>query len=896
MNTSIFGLIAQLAQTRIHLPLVHLETRFRIMGEVAVVEMDQVFEQTARESLDVTYTFPLPAAAAVYRCEMIVNGRVIRAVVLEAEEARAKVAEQKAAGRRTALVEMERDNLFTLELGNVAPGDRVVIRFAYVESLDRLGAQLSLRIPFCPGVRYIPGKSLLRSNRGKGVVDDTDEVPDASRLTPPRIQAGHEDAATLYLHGVLEDGEVDLRTLDCPTHPVTMRSRSGRIEVELLGEEHVPDRDLVLRWKETVAATPQAHAWAVEKAGYRYALLQVRAPQEVDVKTVDAVGYTQDVYFLLDRSGSMAGLNWQKSIQALHAFVRELGPQDRVWITFFESDYQDFAEQPLQRDTLLADAKFRQLPSLSPGGGTELLPALEHVMQMLPVHSTERATRMVLITDGQVGNEDQVLEHMKALRDSHVPMHCFGIDTAVNDALLKDMARRTGGRCVLMTPHEDIPAAVKQLAVVLRSPVLTSLSLSEGVVVADDRLTLPDLHAGEVVVIPVQIASGTAQVSLAGSLPDGSAWTQAFDLEEALSTDEAPRLLWARNRTQYLLANSRKAEAVALAVEHNVVCKGTSFAAWDEAEKVPVAKREVYQPSLLALKAEKDAVAAAAIAAGMVNFSPPMNKSAPAKSNTRMSKMESNLADQIFFEAKVTHYQKVSSLRECSDDDLLGDLPCPSPEVPGAMPASDQKAGESEYEDIAFECPPELDESEESEHPHGEVDLRERFSLWLSNESAAGPSGADEFERLDSQPVVRSREDWRKILDSLVSKVEASVCGLNHYRPGYLSVWADTLRGIFWLEGLHGRCAEAAISLLCAWAGGDDLNNDRNRALAALAPTLLSSPAPLNELYQFVVKHADGDLMYKFHTLMRLALSLIVEEDLADRSQPAGVWVAIKED
>lgn len=895
MNNLIFGLIAQLAQTRIHLPLVHLETRFRIMGEVAVVEMDQVFEQTARESLDVTYTFPLPSAAAVYRCEMIVNGRLIRAVVLAAEEARAKVAEQKAAGRRTALVEMERDNLFTLELGNVAPGDRVVIRFAYVESLDRLGAQLSLRIPFCPGVRYIPGKPLLRTNRGKGVADDTDEVPDASCLTPPRIQAGHEDAATLYLHGVLEDGEVDLCTLDCPTHPVTLRSRSGRIEVELAGEEHVPDRDLVLRWEETVSVSPKTHAWAVEKAGHRYALLQVRAPQEVDVKTVDAAGYAQDVYFLLDRSGSMAGLNWQKSIEALHAFVKELGPQDRVWITFFESDYQDFAEQPLKRDALLADAKFRQLPSLSPGGGTELLPALEHVMKMLPVHSAERATRMVLITDGQVGNEDQVLKRMKALRDSHVPMHCFGIDTAVNDALLKDMARRTGGRCVLMTPHEDIPAAVKQLAVVLRSPVLTSLRLSEGVVVANDRLTLPDLHAGEILLMPIQVASGTAEVTLAGSLPDGSAWTQAFGLEEALSTDEAPRLLWARNRTQHLLANGRNAEAVALAVAHNVVCKGTSFAAWDEAEKVPVAKREVYQPSLLTLKAGKDAVAAAAIAAGMVNFSPPMNKGAPPKSSTRRSEMASYFAEQNFFEGKVTDYQKASSLHECNADDLLGGLPCPAPSVPGAMPATEQEVYESEHEDIAFECAPELDEREESEHPHGDADLKERFSLWLSNESAAS-SGADEFEGLDSQPVVRSREDWRKILDSLVSKVEASVCGLNHYRPGYLSVWADTLRGIFWLEGLHGRCAEAAISLLCAWAGGDDLNNDRNRALAALAPTLLSSPAPLNELYQFVVKHADGDLMYKFHTLMRLALSLIVEEDLADRSQPAGVWVAIKED
>lgn len=517
---------------------------------------------------------------------------------------------------------------------------------------------------------------------------------------------------------------------------------------------------------------------------------------------------------------------------------------------------------------------------VSSGGGTELLPALEHVMEMLPVHSAERPTRMVLITDGQVGNEDQVLKRMKSLRDSHVPMHCFGIDTAVNDALLKDMARRTGGRCVLMTPHEDIPAAVKQLAVVLRSPVLTGLSLSESVVVADDRLTLPDLHAGEVVVIPVQVASGTAQVTLRGSLPDGSAWTQAFNLEEALSTDEAPRLLWARNRTQHLLAHGRDVEAVGLAVAHNVVCKGTSFAAWDEAEKVPVAKREVYQPSLQALKAEKDAMAAAAVAGGMMGFSPPMNKAAPPKSSTRRSEMASYFAEQNFFEGKVTDYQKASSLRECSDDDLLGDLPCPAPAVAGAMPATEQETCESEYEDIAFECAPELDEWEEFEYSHGDVDLKERFSLWLPHDAPPKPLAPGEVEMLYSQPIVRSREDWRMILESFVSNAESSVGGFSRYRPGYLNVWAEPLRDILRLEGLGERCSEAAVSLLCFWAGGDDLNNDRNRALAALMPTLLSSPEPLNELHSFVVGNIDGGMMGKFHTLVSLALRLLAEQGL----------------
>lgn len=880
-----FGLIAILAQTRIHLPLVHIETRFRVMGEVAQVEMDQVFEQTAREALDVTYTFPLPEGAAVHRCEMIVNGRVIRAVVMESAEARAKVAAEKAAGRRTALVEMERGNLFTFALGNVAPGDKVVIRFAYVESLERLGRQLSLRIPFCPGVRYIPGKPLLRSNRGQGTEDDTDEVPDASRITPLRIHGSHEDAATLYLQGVLEDGEVDLRTLDCPTHPAIMRSRAGHIEVELAGEEHVPDRDLVLRWHETSTTEPKAHAWAVERAGHRYALLQVRAPQQVEVSTVDAAGYAQDVYFLLDQSGSMEGLNWQKSIQALHAFVQELGPKDRVWITFFESGYEDFSEQPMTRDALLADPMFLDLELLGTRGGTELLPALEHVMLKLAEHSAGRQTRLVLITDGQVGNEDQVLRRMNSLRARRVPVHCFGIDTAVNDALLKAMASRTGGRCALMTPEEDIPAAVKALAVVLRSPVLTGLTLGNGgdvavtVTVDDDRLTLPDLHAGEVTLLPVQVAASTAQVTLRGTLPDGSAWTQTFDMEQALGSDEAPRLLWARNRTRHLLASGRAAEAVALSVAHNVVCKGTSFAAWDEAEKVPVAKREVYQPSLEQLKLEKDEAARQAFASGMVAMSPPLNSGPPpvCKSAVR-TRRYSMRAQNNFFQGMVTDEQKASRLRECSDDDLVGDLASPPPPPPPA-PAPAAQAGsapddEHESDGMVFECPPERLERDES------AVYKKLYKLWEGPKSDHGYEASGPLELLNKEPRhwVTTPEFWRRSLESTVVDAEKQAGKLIQYRPGYLSVWAEPLRLLLLNEGLGDRVSEAAVCLLCAWAGGDDLNTCRNKDLAAFVKSVESSTTPMEDLQHFVAQYYVNEYMSRFRQLMVRAFEVLYRQ------------------
>ena len=45
------------------------------------VELDQIYHQNADRPLDCTYTFPLPAGAAVYRCEVHINGRGIRAWV-----------------------------------------------------------------------------------------------------------------------------------------------------------------------------------------------------------------------------------------------------------------------------------------------------------------------------------------------------------------------------------------------------------------------------------------------------------------------------------------------------------------------------------------------------------------------------------------------------------------------------------------------------------------------------------------------------------------------------------------------------------------------------------------------------------------------------------------------
>jgi Ca-activated chloride channel homolog len=599
-----FGLIAWLQKTKISLPLKGVECAFNVCGDVVSVEIDQIFHQNSRQPLDCLYTFPLPAGAAVYRCEMHLDGRVIRARVEERERAREIAQEKKAAGYRTALVEMERDNLFTLSLGNVQPGDMIVIRFAYFQTLSRLGDWTSFSIPFCPGIRYVPGVPLIRAPKGKGTVDDTDQVPDASRISPPRIDRLHPDAAYLSINGIVEHPLNDVKDISSPSHPVFVKAGQGSSNVRIADQAAVPDCDFVLRLTELQTQEVKPVGWVTRieagrsatgatatgaaANGEAFALIRLRAPEQVAASD----NYSQDIYFLIDRSGSMAGLKWQKAVEAFREFLKGLGKDDRVWATFFESSVRDLAEAPVPAHEVLADRSVQNLEALGTTGGTELLPALEHVLSKIATHSTERPRSLVLITDGQVGNEAQILKALS--RHTQLRVHVFGIDVAINDGFLQKLAAQHQGTSCLMSPQDDIVGAVARLGNRLRRPVWTSIRVQDGWEIVGQ--TLPDLYEGQVLSLPLRGNGSGRSVTLEGKLPDGRSKSCRFELVETSAV--ALPLLWAKRRIEFHLAKGETQEAIALAKANNIVCEGAAFIAWDEAEKVPVSGKEVYQPAM----------------------------------------------------------------------------------------------------------------------------------------------------------------------------------------------------------------------------------------------------------------------------------------------------------
>jgi len=275
----------------------------------------------------------------------------------------------------------------------------------------------------------------------------------------------------------------------------------------------------------------------------------------------------------------MEGRKWAKAVVALQTAVGCMGEEDRAMVTFFESSYRDFAEGPLPKRKLLEDPVFLDVVRLGTDGGTELGPALAHVLDVIKSESTNREAAVVLITDAQVANESAIMGI--ADQRPNVAFHCFGIDLALNDSLLVKLAREHSGTFHSLKPDDDIVGAVSDVAGMLRGPVLTNLAVSEGWEPAEAKL--PDLYAGQVRFIAVRNRSGEAKLQLTGRTVDGA--EVGYEPTVRSGFTKAAKLLWCKQRLEGLLRQERKAEAIALSKEANLVTPLTAFVAWDEAEK-----------------------------------------------------------------------------------------------------------------------------------------------------------------------------------------------------------------------------------------------------------------------------------------------------------------------
>ena len=500
------------------LPLKALSVETVVVGVTATCTVRQRFANTGDTTIEATYVFPLPARAGVTDFVASLAGRRVVGVLKERGQARADYEQAVVSGQRAAIVEEDRPDVFSVRVGNLGPGEEATIEMVLTGPLAFEDGEATFRFPLVVAPRYTTGTRVPGDQTGHGVASDTDAVPDASRVTPPRL-SDVDERPDLQISLTLDDGGLpvsDLRA-SLPT-AVLEPSPDGLTRLQLEPGARA-DRDFVLRFRvdrqelsSSALLVPDAEGdegtWSVTV-----------------VPPADTSSTARDVVVVLDRSGSMGGWKMIAARRAAGRIVDMLDAADRFCVMAFDN----VIETPAGLPDALVEASDRNrfaaaswLGSLNARGGTEMAEPLRKAVDMLAGTDSTRLASVVLVTDGQITGEDQLLRTL-APRIGATRVYCVGIDRAVNAGFLERLAGLGNGRAELVESEDRLDDVMARLARTIGRPSLTELRVrAEGVETIDGSVTPnrdPDAFAGVPCVISGRYRCSAIQ---AGRLVDSA--------------------------------------------------------------------------------------------------------------------------------------------------------------------------------------------------------------------------------------------------------------------------------------------------------------------------------------------------------------------------------------
>ena len=568
------GLGALMAQDK-PLPLAEVRVRAEIVGSFARSVVEQRFENPYDQPLEVVHIFPLPPDGAVVELELKAGDKVVRGECRERKEARAAFDKARKAGHRAALLDAERADVHTLRVTNIPPKTPVTVRLVIVEVLTPVDGRLTWRFPTTLAPRYTPGEPT--GHEGPGVMADTDAVPDASRISPPlRLSGGTRLDLEVRMAG-------PVKGLLSSLHAVRVDLEDGGVRVAPSAKTTL-NRDFVLAFTTADPDRATARAWT----DGRFTAVLVEPPAQAIPRALP-----RDAVFVVDISGSMAGPKMEAAKKALQSALHGLVPGDRFRLIAFDNKVEVFRPGIVPYDDRSLAEADRWIGALDARGGTEMLPALEKALDGEP--EAGRVRTVLLITDGQSTDEARLVPAVANRRNGAL-LFTLGIDTAVNESLLKRLARVGGGTCDLCTPHDDIEAVVARLEARFGSPLAMGVTVEGGAAARPEPAVL---FAGRPVALLMEGAPPTLEVK--GELPGGR-----LSETVAPSRVETPLgALWARERVAWLEdrlvlrpyeEEAVRPEILRIALEHGIASRFTSFVAVDESVTVTGERVEVVQP------------------------------------------------------------------------------------------------------------------------------------------------------------------------------------------------------------------------------------------------------------------------------------------------------------
>ncbi len=573
-------------------PRLQTDINVKVTGLISRTIITQRFENPSTGWVEGIYVFPMPENAAVDTLKMQIGDRFIEGLIKERKEAKRIYEEAKAQGKKASLIEQERPNMFTNSIANIGPGEIVIVQIEYQETVARNKGVFSLRVPLVAAPRYLPKPVVLsvkfEKDTGLGQVGYLDPVADRSRITPP-VARRDDNVTNPVTLSVSLDAGFPFSNLVSASHKIAIKSKSDTSAIIGLAEGEVPaNKDFTFSWQAAPGQVPTAALFREKIGDDEYLLAIVTPPRPAVDNTVTIAKIPREIIFVIDNSGSMAGPSIRQARQALLRALDRLKVDDRFNIIRFDDTMEELFPQSVPGDNENLNSAKRFVRNLSADGGTEMLPALKASLVDANAGDTATLRQVVFLTDGAIGNEAQLFEEIVKNR-GRSRIFTVGIGSAPNSFFMTRAAEYGRGSFTHIGSVKEVAKAMTKLFEKLENPVMTDLAAQWKENDATDitPANLPDLYAGEPVVISAKMKKVSGELVLSGNLA-GQPWLINLALDKAAEGKGIGKF-WARRKIreyegQRLNSENWKkfdAQILNTALAHHLVSRLTSLVAVD---------------------------------------------------------------------------------------------------------------------------------------------------------------------------------------------------------------------------------------------------------------------------------------------------------------------------
>lgn len=398
-----------------------------VQGLLFELSVEQCYLNASEDNIEAVYTFPVAWNAVLLDVECILKDKVLKAAVVAKADGERRYEAALEEGDSAVMVERASDGLYTVNVGNLLPGERAILRFRYAQLLSFAQGHVRLVIPTTVGPRY----------------GDPRKVGMQPHQTPTHdVVADYPFSLSLAIHGELADA-----VLSSPSHPFAVRRHDDGVTLTLDGA--CLDRDVVvvaegLTGKSIATVGPDMNG---------YVALASFCPQERERSPTTPL----HLKILVDCSGSMNGDRIEAARRALHDVLSHLEPEDDFTFSCFGSDVKHFSLS-LMAATPRAIEKASAWVATTQAdmGGTELAEALLSTYALAQPFDAD----ILLVTDGDVWEADRLIA---SATQAGQRIFAVGIGSAPASSLLHALASRTGGACECVAAHTEIPGAMLRM-------------------------------------------------------------------------------------------------------------------------------------------------------------------------------------------------------------------------------------------------------------------------------------------------------------------------------------------------------------------------------------------------------------------------------------------------